>query len=174
MEKGTTLESIHVDASRLESFVDIITGSTDPLQIVEPLALGVHLKRRTEGDKLLTSDLAVNLSGVDARVAYNDVMLVMTILSGLTDATAKFQKAQQLEREASSRASLLGDPGTRLEPAWDQEGASDGVKQVMPTEEDKQDTSINRIIFGLPTVNVRYGFKEHRIQRHHWLICFDG
>ena len=159
-EVFTIVESIHIDASRLESFVDIITGSTNPLQIVEPLALGVHVKRRTEGDKLLTSDLAFNLSTLDARVAYNDVMLVATILSGLSDANAKFQEAQKIEKEASRRNSSISAgrsaSDANLIPAWDQEGTSDGVTQIMPgeAETEKKDTSINRAILSIPGVNV--------------------
>lgn len=83
-------EQIMVKATGLEAYVDVVGEASDPAQIVEPFSLGARLKRKSEMDKLLVMDLWLQLPLIEARVAFHDVMLVMFILNGLSEAATRF------------------------------------------------------------------------------------
>lgn len=156
IDNVTTLEAIHFDASGLESFVDIITGGSQPVQIIEPLAIGTHVKRRSEQEKLLTTHLAVNLSNIEARVAYNDVMLLLSILTSISDGMAKVQAMQQQQAQEGQQApgGETSRAALHMTEAWDQEGASDGVKHEVDQIQEVKDTSMTSIIAAIEGINV--------------------
>ena len=134
-------ETIHVDAQGLEAFVDVVGGSSEagPVQIITPFALGVHMKRQSEQDKLLISELVLNLDKILMRVAYHDVRLVQGVLGGLGEASTRYAQAttQAAAAAAASAAAAAAHQqqcvgggqtsasGGLVGPVWDQEGGGE-------------------------------------------------
>jgi hypothetical protein len=146
-EDHSLVESISVDAKGIESYVDMLGEDREGIQIVEPFALGAHMKRRTEHDKLLTMDLALNVEQIDGRVAYHDVMLGSSILSGLMEAVASVDMGgTSTEEDADAQA---------LAPAYDVEGAAD---ELRPSDEvvhpGTTNTTLNKFLVDLAGVAV--------------------
>ena len=142
LEGQSGQESVHIDASSLEMYVDAVGGGgAGPVQIVEPFALGAHLKRRSECEKLLVQELLVNLDKIFARVAYHDVMLVMSILNGLSDTATRFHTAQEEERRPKDV-----NPGA-LVATFDTAESMDSEEPPPDIVPQSKDTSITKVGF---------------------------
>lgn len=100
-------ETVLVDAKGLEAFVDVVGDeASEATQIIEPFAFGVRLNRQSEGEKLLTMDLLLDMHRIDARVAFHDVMLVLFIVNGLSDAATRVSAGEP--QPATTSPSRMG------------------------------------------------------------------
>lgn len=84
-EEVEQVEKIHVNITHLESFLDKGGKVFNPIPIVEPLSLFFSMKRMFINDELKDVDVACGIDRINTRVAYNDVMLVVSILMALQE-----------------------------------------------------------------------------------------